>query len=155
MPVPNRRKLRIPVREGIVEKHVNVLGILFIAYNAVGVATGLLAFFVLFGAGVLAGVSATCCDPAAEAFPILITIGFLVLGILVFFSIPGIVAGIGLLKFQPWARVLGLVLSVVYLLEVPLGTAPGVCGLWVLFNRETAKLFSATPGSEIVAPPPR
>ena len=136
------------------EKHVNVLGILFIAYNAVGVATGLLAFFVLFGVGALAGVSATCCDPAVEAFPILITIGFLVLGILVFFSIPGIVAGIGLLKFQSWARILGLVLSVVYLLEVPLGTALGVYGLWVLFNQQTAKLFSATPGSETATPPP-
>jgi hypothetical protein len=127
-----------------VEKHVNVLGILFIAYNAVGVATGLMSFFILFGVGVLAGVSATYCDPAVEAFPILITIGFLVLGILVFFSIPGIVTGIGFLKFQPWARVLGLVLSVVYLLEVPLGTALGVYGLWVLFNQETAKLFSVT-----------
>jgi hypothetical protein len=138
-----------------VEKHVNVLGILCIAYNAVGVVTGLLAFFALFGVGVLAGVSATYCNPAVDAFPILITIGFLVLGILVFFSIPGIVAGIGLLKFQSWARILGLVLSAVYLLEVPLGTALGVYGLWVLFNQETAKLFSARPGSETAAPPPQ
>jgi len=131
-----------------VEKNVTVLGILFIAYSAIGLATGLLVFFALFGAGTIAELSPGAAAPV-EVLPLLITIGSFICGFFVVSSIPGIVAGIGLLKFRSWARILTLVLSIIYLLEVPLGTALGVYGLWVLFNQEAVKLFTAT------APPKR
>ena len=130
------------------EKNVTVLGILFIAYSAIGLATGLLVFFALFGAGTIAELSPGAAAPV-EVLPLLITIGSFICGFFVVSSIPGIVAGIGLLKFRSWARILTLVLSIIYLLEVPLGTALGVYGLWVLFNQEAVKLFTAT------APPKR
>jgi len=126
-----------------VEKHVTVLGILFIAYSAIGLASGLLVFFVLFGAGTIAELSPGGCCPT-ELLPLLITIGSFTCGLLTIISIPGIVAGIGLLKFKSWARILALVLSIIYLLEVPLGTALGIYGLWVLFNQGTVKLFEST-----------
>ena len=134
------------------EKHVTVLGILFIAYSAIGLATGLLVFFALFGAGTIAELSPGAAAPV-EVLPLLITIGSFICGFFVVSSIPGIVAGIGLLKFKPWARILTLVLSIIYLLEVPLGTALGVYGLWVLFNQEAVKLFTATAPSKRATPP--
>jgi hypothetical protein len=134
------------------EKHVTVLGILFIAYSAVGLATGLLVFFVLFGAGTIAELSPGAAAPV-EVLPLLITIGSFICGFFVVSSIPGIIAGIGLLKFKAWARILTLVLSIIYLLEVPLGTALGVYGLWVLFNQEAVKLFTATAPPKRAAPP--
>ncbi|MFQ5869808.1 MAG: hypothetical protein ACE5JC_07880 [Candidatus Zixiibacteriota bacterium] len=134
------------------EKHVTVLGILFIAYSAIGLATGLLVFFVLFGAGTIAELSPGAAAPV-EVLPLLITIGSFICGFFVVSSIPGIVAGIGLLKFKPWARILALVLSVICLLEVPLGTALGVYGLWVLFNQEAVKLFTATATPRRATPP--
>jgi hypothetical protein len=134
------------------EKHVTVLGILFIAYSAVGLATGLLVFFVLFGAGTIAELSPGAAAPV-EVLPLLITIGSFICGFFVVSAIPGIVAGIGLLKFKSWARILTLVLSIIYLLEVPLGTALGVYGLWVLFNQEAVKLFTATAPPKRAAPP--
>jgi len=135
-----------------VEKNVTVLGILFIAYSAIGLATGLLVFFVLFGAGTIAELSPGAAAPV-DVLPILITIGSFICGFFVVSSIPGIVAGIGLLKFRSWARILTLVLSIIYLLEVPLGTALGVYGLWVLFNQEAVKLFTATAPSKRATPP--
>ena len=134
------------------EKNVTVLGILCIAYSAIGLATGLLAFFVLFGAGTIAELSPGQAAPM-EVLPILITVGCFICGFFVVSSIPGIVAGIGLLKFKPWARILTLVLSIIYLLEVPLGTALGIYGLWVLFNQETVKLFTATAPPKRATPP--
>ena len=57
-------------------------------------------------------------------------------------SLPGIIAGIGLLKLQPWARILAIVISALNLLNVPIGTALGVYGLWVLLQAETERLFA-------------
>jgi uncharacterized membrane protein len=64
-------------------------------------------------------------------------------------SIPDIIAGIGMLERRPWARILGIVLSILGLLNFPLRTVAGVYGLWVLFNPETEARFRAGP------PPPR
>jgi len=54
---------------------------------------------------------------------------------------PSIIAGVGLLHFKPWARVLAIILSVIHLFSVPFGTALGIYGLWVLLQRETESLF--------------
>jgi hypothetical protein len=56
-------------------------------------------------------------------------------------SIPGLVAGWGLLKFRPWARILGIVVSILGLLVIPIGTIIGIYGLWVLLNKDTERLF--------------
>jgi ABC-type Fe3+ transport system permease subunit len=64
-----------------------------------------------------------------------------ILVILLMLSIPGIVAGIGLLYYKPWARILTIVLCALGLLNFPLGTGLGVYGLWVLLSPETTRLF--------------
>ena len=55
---------------------------------------------------------------------------------------PCVVIGLGLLRFRPWARTAGTVLSIFNLVNVPLGTIAGVYGLWVLMSQETDPLFS-------------
>jgi hypothetical protein len=72
-------------------------------------------------------------------------IGIVVTAIFVFLiaiSLSGIVAGAGLLHFRPWARILTIVLSALNLLNVPLGAALGVYGLWVLLQAQTWRLFA-------------
>jgi hypothetical protein len=59
--------------------------------------------------------------------------------------VPAIIAGIGLLSYQPWSRILTIVLSVLGLLNFPIGTVLGVYGLWVLFNSEAVRLFEQQP----------
>jgi hypothetical protein len=55
---------------------------------------------------------------------------------------PCIAIGLGLLRFRPWARTAGTVLSIFNLVNLPLGTIAGVYGLWVLMSQETDPLFS-------------
>ena len=87
------------------------------------------------------------------AIPILGIIGGALALIALTLSIPGIVAGFGLLKRKPWARILTIVLSVLNLINIPFGTALGIYGLWVLFSQETAQLFGVTPALVSIAPP--
>jgi hypothetical protein len=81
-------------------------------------------------------------DPdAAVAIPVIGAIGGFVMIVLLAVSIPGIIAGIGLMKYQSWARILTIVLSILDLVSIPFGTALGIYGLWVLFTAEGARLF--------------
>ena len=56
-------------------------------------------------------------------------------------SLPGLIAGIGLLNFRSWARILAIVISVLDLIHVPFGTALGVYGLWVPLSQGSERLF--------------
>src|SRR5262249_15492618 len=125
------------------QSHVKVLAILHIIFGVLGVLIALGVFVFLGG---IAGVIQHDNDPdAAEVVPILGAIGGLVLLVLLALSIPGIAAGVGLLSYQPWARILTIVLSILDLINIPFGTALGVYGLWVLFTAEGAQLFEQRP----------
>jgi hypothetical protein len=55
-----------------------------------------------------------------------------------------LIAGWGLLKRMPWARILTIVLGVISLIRFPFGTALGVYTLWVLLSKEGASQFGVT-----------
>ncbi|HBL77258.1 MAG: hypothetical protein A2W90_15630 [Bacteroidetes bacterium GWF2_42_66] len=61
-------------------------------------------------------------------------------------AIPGLIGGIGLLKYKEWARILILIVSALKLLSFPIGTAIGVYSIWVLVQKETTDLFAITNG---------
>jgi hypothetical protein len=122
--------------------HIRVLAVLQMVYGALGLLMAVL-FAALFGGiATVVGFSAPL-DESVVAVPILATIGALGAGIIAVLSLPRLIAGIGLLYFQPWARILAVVVSVLGLLDFPVGTALGVYGLWVLFTRQGAALFAA------------
>jgi hypothetical protein len=56
-------------------------------------------------------------------------------------SIPGIVAGIGLLKRRPWARIIMIILGILDLPCIPFGTILGIYILWALLKEQTSQLF--------------
>lgn len=128
------------------QSHVKVLAILHIIFGAFGVLAGLGVFAFFGGLAGLVGMNAGG-DEAAIAIPILGGIGGLILFISLVLSVPSLIAGVGLLSFRPWARILTIVLSVLELLHVPFGTILGFYGLWVLFSREGAALFEPRPVS--------
>jgi hypothetical protein len=122
------------------ETHVKTLAVLHIVFGSLGVLVAL-GMVLLFG-GIAGLVGAT--DTSGEAhiaIPILGSIGAFLFFLLLVLSLPGIIAGVGLLQFQPWARILTIVLSVLDLIHVPFGTALGVYGLWVLLSQGTERLF--------------
>jgi len=124
------------------ETHVKVLGVLYLALSAFGL---LAAVFFMLAVGVAGGIVGTSADPhdAAIALPIIGLAGTTLVTFLLIVSLPGLIAGIGLLKFRSWARILAIVLSVINLIHIPFGTAVGIYGLWVLLNKQTEPLFTA------------
>ncbi|HMC75940.1 MAG TPA: hypothetical protein VKH34_02365 [Vicinamibacterales bacterium] len=124
--------------------HVKVLGGIFIALSALGIGAALFLALVVGTATGIVGAAADAND-AAIALPIIGVAGTALVVFLIAVSLPGLVAGIGLLKGRPWARILGIVVALVNLINIPFGTIVGIYGLWVLFNRETEALFAASP----------
>ena len=121
--------------------HVKVLGVLYLAVSALSLIGALFLMLVFGGAASVVGVTADPGD-AAIAIPILGIAGTALVALLLVLAIPGLAAGWGLLNFKPWARILGLVLSALNLINFPFGTALGIYGLWVLLNKDSERLFS-------------
>lgn len=124
------------------QTHVKVLGVLFLVGSGLGV---LMALLLMIGIGGAAGIVASNSDPdAAAAVPILGFAGGIAVFVMLVMSLPGIFTGIGLLKFKPWARILGIVLCAISLLGFPIGTIFGAYGLWALLSKDTERLFQPT-----------
>ncbi len=119
--------------ENRMEKHVLVAAVFQIAFGLIGLLCGVITFVAVAGGGFLSG------DP--DAIEITLFIAILVSSLLLLFSIPSIIGGIGLLRHRRWARILILVLSVVDLFAIPFGTALAFYTFWVLLSDDAAALF--------------
>jgi hypothetical protein len=121
------------------EKHVTVVGAIHIAFSALGIMGAVTALLFIVGGGLIGGFF------SGEEAVVAITaiVGTAIAFWAALLSVPGIVGGVGLLKWKSWARYLVLVLAVLDLFNIPIGTAVGVYSIWVLVQDETARLFSA------------
>jgi hypothetical protein len=124
-------------------QHVKILGILHIVFGGLGVL-GAIAALLIFG-GVSALVAADRSSDSLAAIPILGVIAGFVFILVLALSLPGLIVGIGLMNFKPWARMGAIILSAFDLLGFPFHTALGIYGLWVLLNRETEQMFGIPP----------
>ena len=122
------------------DTHVKVLGALQIALGVIGLFSALVLVVVFGVASSAVGLSGE--PDAAIALPIIGVTGAALVAFLVALSLPGIVIGIGLIQHRPWARIAGIVLSILGLMMIPFGTIVGVYGVWVLFSKEAERLFS-------------
>jgi len=122
------------VKESKMKKHVTVVGAIHIGFGAIGLLGAIAIFFVLnFAKGQVGNddVAQTVVGFLSISLPLLV--GFL--------STLGLVGGIGLLTFQPWARYLVIVVAALGCLNIPIGTLKGVYSLWVLLQDDTIALF--------------
>jgi hypothetical protein len=116
------------------KKHVTVVGAIQIGFGVLGLIGAVAAFFALnFARSQVGG------DDVASSVLRLLSISVPVL--IAFLSTLGLVGGIGLFTYQPWARYLVIVVSALGCLNIPIGTLKGVYFLWVLLQDETIKLF--------------
>jgi hypothetical protein len=125
------------------EQHIKILGVLNIVWGAFGALGGLVILLVFGGAFGVLNVVAFHHPEAAIVPPILALIGGAISIFLLLLSVPSIIAGIGLLYFKPWARILAIIVSALHLMNIPFGTALGIYGLWVLFSPRSQSLFTA------------
>lgn len=120
------------------ESHVKATGILWIAKGILGLLIGFFVLALLIGIGIFVGAE----SGEEIVLPILVGVSVFVAAILGFLAIPEIIAGIGILKHKNWARILGLIVAALNLIDIPFGTALGIYTFWVLLKDETEKLFS-------------
>lgn len=115
------------------ESHIKVVAALRIGFSILGLIVAVVLFFALHVAGNIA--------EDEQANMILSIIANVMIVVFTILSLPGILAGIGLLKHKEWARILTIILSVLDLVNFPLGTALGIYSIWVLAQKETLEIF--------------
>jgi len=122
------------------DTHVKIVAILNIVFGGLGVLGAICFGLLLGGAASIVGITAPQ-NEALVAIPILGVAGAFLIPIMLLFSLPALLGGIGLLQYKNWARVLVIVLSVIGLLNFPFGTLISIYSLWALLNNDTARLF--------------
>jgi hypothetical protein len=122
------------------QQHVKILAILHIVLGGLGVLAALIVMAVFGGLAGLVHLSDGGSD-SMIAGSVLGLIGAVVTIVVLVISVPELIAGVGLLTFQPWARILTIVLSAIELPGFPIHTALGIYGLWVLLSNEGTALF--------------
>ena len=65
------------------------------------------------------------------------------------FISPNFVAYYALKNRKPWARIATIIASVLSAMNVPVGTAACVYGLWFFFGEEWKALYPETPGANV------
>jgi Ni,Fe-hydrogenase I cytochrome b subunit len=115
------------------EKHVSVVAALQIGLSIFGIIVGVVILLILSMVGSFTG------DPQAGF--VLRLIGSIAAVFFFVMSVPGIIAGIGLMRHKEWARILTLVLSVIGLMNFPLGTAVGIYSIWALVQDDVLSIF--------------
>jgi hypothetical protein len=117
------------------QQNVRTLGWCFIVYHAIVGLIGLVIGAIVFFGGAISG--------EREAMFVTGAVGAGIACFMILLSLPGFIAGAGLLKFRPWARILAIILGVLHLFSFPFGTALGIFTLYVLLNAETTAMFAA------------
>lgn len=136
------------VRAPRVQRNLQMLGILWCAFGAYRILTGVIGIFVMrvmtfrnFGGwgwgwgGHMHG--APWGAPWMVALLPVIAVVSVVTAFLAF------LVGFSLLRRKPWGRVLGIVAAILTLLKFPIGTALGIYTLWVLAPAESGMEYEA------------
>jgi predicted nucleic acid-binding Zn ribbon protein len=128
-------------RRGRVQEHIRLLGILWLALGAINIVGSLGLLFasqIVFRHGAF-GPEGGPPIPGNLLHFVLITVGIFVLAK----AAVELIAGMGLLRREPWARMLTLVLAFFSLFNIPFGTALGIYALWVLLPSESDQEYRA------------
>ncbi len=116
------------------ETNIKILAWLHIVLGIIGAIIGAVVLFILLGTGLITG--------DREAMSILTLVGLIIAMVLSIISLPGIITGVGLMNFRPWARVLALILAMLNVLNFPFGSILAVYTFVSLLNSDTADLFA-------------
>jgi hypothetical protein len=122
------------------KQHVSFVGALHVGFGILGLVGALAIYF-----GFHFVFNFIEDEPIAQN--ILSYVGNTLALIILFFASLGIIGGIGLFSYKPWARILVMIVSAMNCLNVPVGTAKGVYSIWVLMQPETIELFDVSKQS--------
>jgi hypothetical protein len=115
-------------------QHVSFVGALHIGFGILGIVGALVIYFSFHFVYQFI-------EDDLIAQEVIAFIGNSIAILVLFFSSLGVIGGIGLFSYRPWARILVMIVSAINCLNVPVGTAKGVYSIWVLMQPETIELF--------------
>jgi hypothetical protein len=113
--------------------HNKMIGIMHLIYGGFFTLMALL-MLIIFGTLFTALSGEIAKDPNAPPAEFFMAIFGLITFIYFLLSIPGLIAGYAMLKKKSWARVAGIIASVVAAVSFPFGTALCVYSLWFFFG---------------------
>lgn len=123
--------------ENQLRMHVRIVGWLNIVANGMFLLLGVCGFIFF----TLLGVFAAADSGDTVALPILGLVGTVGLVFFAVLALPGMLAGYGLLRRRRWGQILGVVVGILSLVNVPIGTAIGGYTLFVLFQSSASDYF--------------
>jgi hypothetical protein len=138
--------------------HIKILGVLNIVMGSLTALAGVVALLAMgaiagFIIASLSSASASDYHNGAVAAPIIVTVGFVIASFFLLLGLPAIIGGWGLMRYRSWSRILMIVVSCFHLFHIPLGTALGAYGLWVLLNEESRRILESGGAYALPAPP--
>ncbi len=113
------------------KQHYKILGILYLVYGGLNILVG----FVI--GGLLKIVQNMPMNP--DEATVLGIVSTIVPVVLIVISLPNIIAGIGLLNNKRWALIMGVILSIFNIMNMPFGTGLSVYSIYVLVKEEDEK----------------
>ena len=133
------------------QTHIKVVAWLHIVFPAFTLLT--IATISLIGGGFAAWLAGEIAKGAqgassADVRAIMSLIGAIVVVGVVAMSVGAaleLAAGIALLKFKPWGRIVTLIFSFLGILGIPVGTAISIYSIWALLHRDAKALFGPAP----------
>jgi len=123
-----------------VATHVKVIAAIFLFIGVLWAVLTVLGPAIL---ATIAGVVSTSGDPDAAVGATIL--GFAGIAVTLFagtLAAAFLITAWGLFKLKPWARIVGIVMAAVCLMNFPVGTAFGIYALVILFKKETEALFA-------------
>ncbi len=124
--------------------HVKILAWFNIVLGALGLIAGAA---ILGGAMVVTDLFLFAVEDAGIPAAVVQLAALVITALVLVLSLPCLILGYGLANLRPWARILGIVLAAINLLNVPFGTAVSVYAFWVLLKPETEALFKNAPAA--------
>ena len=106
------------------DRHLKIVGSLYIAVGLCGLLGGGFMLASMVGGGLATG----------DGFLMFLVpaMGVALTMLVLLFSVPTLIGGFALLARKPWARRFGLLVAALNIVNFPLGTPVGAYGLWAL-----------------------
>jgi hypothetical protein len=129
-----------------VQRHVNILGVLWCVYGAQRALSGIVAALFLMGISVPGFYGGLGLGSGIPFMPYIPWLGGLAVFIVVVTAISALLAiatGVALLTRKPWGRIFAIVVAILSLIKIPFGTALGIYTLWVLLPAASGAEYDA------------
>jgi uncharacterized membrane protein len=123
------------MEESRMKKHVTIVGALQIGFSSLWLIASIVLYFVFnFARGQVGDDETAVRVLSFMAFALPMFLGMI--------SVIGLVAGIGVLSYKGWGRIITIIVSALGCFNIPIGTLVGVYSIWVLMQDDTVKLFN-------------